>query len=124
MARELDIYPGITYERPNGTVGIVFDQSPKGPDGQDLPEGATIFCSFTSTRRTQPDLHPGTLSTEEPTDIVTMLPTLSRDEMIELLSLRGLPERFQDKFKQDMIDELDTNLARGPRRIVAPNLDA
>ena len=125
MAKEVDLYPGVVYETVNGYKYVVADQSPSNPDGKEQGENEKPWWTTYAVR---PDDNPWKLNpilrgTDHPDVIVRLRQPLSRDEMASLIDVSNFPVAAQEKFRNKMVEEIDTNLARPARRIVAPNLE-
>lgn len=126
MAKEIDLYPGVVYQTKDNSYRVVFDQFPFSESVPQESIDYTVssnFYVFSIRTIDQLKLHPNTLGTASPEDIVKLLSPISRDEMIHAIDFSGIPQHVWPHFQENMTTDIDANIAKGTRRILAPNIE-
>lgn len=121
MQKEVELLPGTRYIRRNGSIAIVADQNPEVIIQPGQPTKAPTHWFSYIMEPEKMTIHPAIRSTDIPQMIVKMLPPVSLEEMLTFLDT-SLPEHLQTLALNDMSNEFQQNLAKGPRRVPAPNL--
>lgn len=115
MPTTVELFPGVVYKRTDGIICMVAHQEPDAPQDKDTAYWFVHALNLPPHEAGNLNLLRGT---DIPENIHEVYPIPLPREMVEYLISPSLPPHLREAILADF----DEGIARGTRRISAPNL--